>query len=147
MSGKKFAAWFLSLSGAFVLIIVVLLTTIEYKSFDLDFFQKEYNEMNSAQTIGMSEQELMDTTVALLAYIKGEREDLNIEATIKGQERQVFNQKEIDHMVDVQMLYLTGHQLRNIGIALLFVFLIGLRFLTGRKYYQYWAGGDRKSVV
>lgn len=141
MAGKKLAAGLLSLLAALILIILILLTTIEHKSFDLDFFQKQYQKLDNAEEIGMSELALMDTTVALLAYIKGDREDLNIRAVINGRERQVFNEREIEHMVDVQMLYLTGHQLRNIGIVLLLCLLIGVRLLTGKKFFQYWAGG------
>lgn len=141
MSSKKTAAWFLSFLSALVLIVVILLTVIEYRAFDLNFFEKEYSKLNSTEVIGMSEQDLMQTTEVLLAYIKGERDDLAIQAKIKGQDRQVFNQKEIKHMVDVQTLYLTSNQIRNIGIAVLFFLLLGVRLLTRKKYLQYWSGG------
>ncbi len=141
MFSKKTAAWFLSFISALVLIVIILLTVIEYRAFDLDFFEKEYSKLNSAEVIGMSEQDLMQTTEGLLAYIKGERNDLSIQANVKGQDRQVFNQKEIEHMVDVRMLYLTSNQIRNIGIGVLFCLLLGVRLLTHKRYLQYWSGG------
>jgi len=124
-----------------VLIIVIFLTVIEYRSFDLEFFTKEYTKLNNAQVIGISKQELMQTTEELLAYIKGERDDLDIQAKIKGQERQVFNQKEIEHMADVRMLYFASHKVRNIGFAFFLCLLFGVRLLTGKQYLHYWARG------
>lgn len=141
MFSKEAVAWVLSFVSALVLIMVIFLTVIEYRAFDLDFFEKEYQKLNNAQVIGISEQELMQTTKGLLAYIKGERDDLSIQANIKGQDRQVFNQKEIDHMVDVRLLYLTSNQYRNFGILVLLCLLLGVRLLTHQKYLHYWSGG------
>lgn len=141
MTEKKLAAWLLSVLCSLLLIMVIFLTTIEYKAFDLDFFEKEYSKLGSTEKIGISEQDLMKTTKVLLAYIKGERDDLDVRAAIKGQERQVFNQREITHMVDVQQLYLTSHQVRNIGFAFFIILLVGLRFFAGREFSTYWARG------
>lgn len=131
----------LSLLSAFLLIMVILLTSIEINAFDLDFFRSEYKKLNSTQVIGISEDDLMRTTEVLLAYIEGEREDLQINATIKGQERPVFNQKEINHMVDVRNLFSTGHWLRNGSLAVLVIFLILLQRLTKARFLRVWAGG------
>jgi integral membrane protein (TIGR01906 family) len=141
MSGKRIGGGFLSLMGGLVLIMVMLLTVIEQNAFDLDFFQSEYRKLKSTEVIGISEQALLDTTQELLAYIKGERNDLKIEAVIRGEQRPVFNEREIRHMVDVQRLYAVGHLLRNGGVVFLFLLLGATRYLTGSRYYRYWAGG------
>ena len=62
-------------------------------------------------------------TNTLLDYIKDERDDLHVTATIMGQEREVFNQREIDHMKDVKALYQNAMILRNI-LAVVAVFLL-----------------------
>lgn len=140
MSAKNSLAWFISLISAIVLIMVILLTVVQQCVFDMDFFRSEYVKLDSTSVIGMSDQSLMQTTEALLAYIKGDRADLNIRAVINGQERPVFNQREITHMADVQKLYTFSHTCRNAGVVLLLLLLISLRLLTGKKYYRVWAG-------
>ncbi|HHV64389.1 MAG TPA: TIGR01906 family membrane protein [Peptococcaceae bacterium] len=141
MLAKRFGRSLLAFFSALILSAVLLLTAIEINAFDLDFFRSEYVKLNTAEAIGISEPELMQTTELLLAYIKGEQQDLRIKAVIKGVERQVFNQREIDHMVDVQRLYAVAHWLRNSGIVMLFLFLGLLLFLTGRKFWQFLARG------
>lgn len=141
MSANRFGVGLLAFLSAFILIIVLLLTSVELNAFDLGFFRSEYAKLNNAETIGMSEAELMRTTELLLAYIKGEQEDLRIKAVINGVERQVFNQREIDHMVDVQRLYAVAHGVRNAGLVVLLLLLGLLRFWTGRKFWQAFARG------
>lgn len=141
MSGKNILAWVISTISAAVLIVVILLTVIEQCAFDLDFFRSEYVKLNSSTVIGMSEQSLMQTTEDLLAYIKGDRADLDIHAVINGHERPVFNQREITHMADVQRLYAVSHMTRNAGLFLLLFLLMALRVLKGKRYYRFWAGG------
>lgn len=141
MSGKRLIAGFISFLSTLVLLVVILLTVIEQNAFDIDFFKAEYSKLNSTEVIGISEHELMITTQGLLAYIKGERDNLNIRATIKGENRQVFNEREIRHMVDVQRLYATAHWCRNAGLILVLILLGAAYFLTGRRFLKYWAGG------
>lgn len=137
----KLIGRFSSLLSALVLLVVILLTAIEWHAFDLNFFHSEYRKLNSTEIIGISEQELMDSTRGLLAYIKGERDDLSIEAVIKGRQRPVFNQREIQHMADVQRLYAIGHWLRNTGLVLFFLLLGVTRYAAGKKFLKFWAGG------
>lgn len=141
MSVKKIIGGLLSLMSALVLIVVILLTAIEINAFDLKFFESEYKKLHSTEIIGISEQDLMQSTQGLLAYIKGERDDLRIEAIIKGENRQVFNQREIKHMVDVQRLFAVSNWVRNAGIFLLFILIGASRYIIGRKYYRYYLAG------
>ena len=141
MPGKKIIARLISVICALLLILVIFLSAVEFRAFDLKFFEAEYKKLATAQTIGISEKDLMNTTVQLLAYIKGERSDLNIEAEIKGKKQQVFNQREIDHMVDVQKLYKNAYMVR-IQALIFLVFLLGLLLAqTGNGFPQVWATG------
>ena len=58
-----------------------------------------------AESIPMSEEDLEKTTDVLLGYLQGKYETLEVTAEVAGQERQVFNEREIAHMVDVKALY------------------------------------------
>lgn len=141
MSGNKLVCGFLSVASAWVLILIMLFTIIDQCVFDLNFFRSEFQKLESTKVIGISEKDLMSTTEVLLTYIKGDRDDLNISAVIKGQERQVFNQKETEHMGDVQRLYIVGHGLRNVGLLVLLLLILSIRYVAGKKYLRCWAGG------
>lgn len=141
MTAKRMIAGFLSFLMGLTLIIVILLTTIELISFDRDFYRREYQKLNSAETIGMSDQDLTMATEGLLSYIQGDRDNLVMEAVINGQQREVFNQKEIMHMVDVQRLYDLGYEARKAGVFLLILLLGSSLYVSRKKFWEYWAGG------
>ena len=57
----------------------------------------------------------MKTTGVLLDYMQEKREDLVVQVTVRGQEREFFNEQEKLHMVDAAEQYLLDlgfHQLR-----------------------------------
>lgn len=141
MSRNKLMGGLFSWLSSVLLIIVILLTTIEQNAFDLKFFFLEYQKLNIAESTGISEQELNVVTKELLAYLRAERNNIQLEANIGGVIRPVFNQKEIAHLADVQQLYLLGMRSRNLGIVFFLVFLVFLRLAVRKKMLRYWAGG------
>ncbi|NLO81651.1 MAG: TIGR01906 family membrane protein [Clostridiales bacterium] len=138
MNAKSNAlAFVVSTTAIFLLFIISLLTAIELVAFDLRFYQREYGKLDRPAAIGISEEELMTVTRELLAYVKGKRPDLNIQATIKGQERAVFNQREIDHMKDVKVLFERAMLVRKLLAIVLFCGLLVLYFLAGKNIFSY----------
>ncbi len=88
------------------LLLGIFINCIDFWGFNRDFYRAEYAKLSTAQYIGITEDELTQTTEVLLDYITDERDNLNVTAVVNGVERQVFNEKEIAHMVDVKNLYL-----------------------------------------
>ena len=109
------------------LIIGLLLQCLNILCFDRGFYKAEYEKLGTAASIGMSQEDLDKTTEVLLDYIQDKREDLNVTAVVQGEERQVFNQREKDHMVDVKALYLNAmtasYWLLAVGGVVFIVFL------------------------
>ena len=103
------------------LIITLLLCSVDLFCFNRSFYQKEYEKLGVAETIQISDEDLTLATEVLLDYIQDKRDDLHVEAAIAGQIREVFNQREIDHMVDVKNLYLTAMTVRNLAAGLVVV--------------------------
>ena len=122
----------LSIIAIIFLIIVLFLTSIELVAFDLEFYKNEYIKLNTTQNTGMSDDELMRVTEELLKYLRDEREDLNMSGIINGESRQVFNEKEIAHMIDVKDLFTKGVYLRIVSI-IGFLFSLLLLYLLARK--------------
>ena len=102
--------------------------------YDLSFYEKEYAREGQAQWIGMSEEDLMKTTGVLLDYMQEKREDLVVRVTVRGQEREFFNEQEKLHMVDVNAI-LRGFDLFSLLAGCLFcaaLFLFLWRAKSGR---------------
>ena len=81
------------------LIAVLILTSVDLNCC-WPFYADQYRQLNTAQTIGMSEEDLDLTTDVLLDYTQGKRGNLDVQAVIGGQVQEVFNQREKDHMVE-----------------------------------------------
>lgn len=100
--------------GCLCFIGAALITSVDICSFDRGFYDREYAKLGVAEYIGISDDELQTVTTHLLDYIKDKHDDLTINATIKGEVREVFNEKEKLHMVDVKNLYLNVMTVRNV---------------------------------
>ena len=91
--------------GIIAFTIMLMLTSIDILAFRKPFFYKQYSKLNTAETMGMSSEDLHKSTEVLLDYIKGKQETIDLEVTVHGQVVEMFNQREKDHMVDVKNLY------------------------------------------
>jgi len=121
--------------GAFV-VLGIILNCVNFFCFQKSFYQREYQKLDTAEQIGMSGADLQAATDALLDYLRGKREDLRVQAAIGGQQREVFNQREILHMADVKTLYLWAMRIGN-----------GLLILAAAFYLWAWIGGRDKAAV
>lgn len=111
---------------AVCVILIVLITSIDKNCFDKGFYASEYNKLDTAQSLGMTDKDLNASTNALLDYLKDDRDDIKVEIQIKGTKTEAFNDKEASHMVDVKHLYQFALTLRWICIGVLLVSLIYL---------------------
>lgn len=99
--------------------IVILLGVIHISSLDKGFYREQYKKNDVAENIGINDVELVKATSVLLEYLEGKRDDLTVFATIDGVYQEVFNVKEKDHMIDVQVLFVKTIWIRNIALGLL----------------------------
>ena len=129
----------LAIAAIISLVIILFLTSIELVAFDIAFYKREYEKLNIAQNTGMADGELMRVTEELLKYLRDERDDLDITAIINGESRQVFNEREVAHMVDVKDLFLGGVKLRIIAIVCFVFSLLLLYFLVKKSLWRYLA--------
>lgn len=104
-----------------LIIVSVFITTIDIISFNKEFYKVEYSKLNVYSTIGISIDDLDKVTNKLLGYIKNEYKDIKIVASINGNDREVFNEKETLHMVDVKNLYLSTINIRNLSVIVIIV--------------------------
>ncbi|QIK70347.1 TIGR01906 family membrane protein [Erysipelothrix sp. HDW6C] len=105
-------------------ILNIVISAILMLSFNRGYYAKTYRHLNTAETIGISDADLKRATNGLLDYIKDKRDDLDIVVTVAGEDVQMFNQREKDHMVDVKDLYLTVVNFRSITTIFVAIMLV-----------------------
>ncbi len=140
---------FIGLILIFAALTSSLLTAVDFASFSRSFYARSYRDLDTASKIGISQEDLDAATEQLLSYIQGEEKTLDIEVEIDAistaHKVPMFNQREVDHMLDVQILYLKAIRLRNILISLCLILMTtfaALRKISPyRKDYQYFKQG------
>lgn len=119
-------------------LIGLFLTSVDVNCFNLSFYQKEYEELHTAESIGMSQEELLKATSVLLDYTRDKRSDMMVMATIHDEEREVFNERETLHMEDVKKLYLNAMKVRNLFIVAEMGLVVGLILMKKMKMDVFW---------
>ena len=104
--------------------IVMLLTITQFMVEWDEFFLEQYQINGVVEATKIQLDELMNITEEIQAYLLGNREDFAITGVVDGKAGQVFNEREIIHMEDVQKLFKSGMILRNICVIIIIV--IGL---------------------
>jgi integral membrane protein (TIGR01906 family) len=119
---------FLSTLAWLAILISILLSIIFALAFDRGFYQAEYQKYDQAETIRMRDEDLMKATDTLLDYLEDQRDDILVEAEVNGVNREVFNERETLHMVDVKNLYQNALKARWIllggGLILMIVLMV-----------------------
>ena len=99
----------LGLLVAFCLLFAVLITVTETLLYRVDgYFAKEYQKYAVTERVDMRLSDLLSVTDEMMDYLKGDRENLNVEAVIGGVQREFFNAKEKRHMQDVRGAVFAG---------------------------------------
>lgn len=117
--------------------LVLLLSGVEIAVKDDGFFQQQYVKNDVMENTGMELETLMEVTDVIQDYLFGHRDDLVYSAIIDGVEREVFNEREIVHMKDVEVLFHKGMVYRN--MAALFLLAAVLYGMIRKKTFV-WKG-------
>jgi integral membrane protein (TIGR01906 family) len=140
----KVLSWTFGLS----LWLSLMLGAIHLSSTQLSFYQHHYARLDVAATLQMSNADLNRVTVELLRYLVAARQDLDLEVSINGQNVPMFNQHEIDHMIDVQVLYVRLVQGFYVSLGVLGLSFVGL-FATLKRHAgtELWRGFIQAALV
>jgi integral membrane protein (TIGR01906 family) len=116
--------WVLGYLAAACAVVLLVCEAFIVPTFLMGFYSYEYDKNGTPAQISVEKPELMRVTGELLNYMRGRRGDLVVPAVVSGQEREFFNQREKDHMVDVRVLFDNLFLVRNAAFwALLFLII------------------------
>lgn len=124
----------LSAIAGFLLSAAIIATVIDVVSFDRSFYEAEYRKNDTVSYTGMSAEDNLRATDTLLDYLQDKRQDIVCTAEVSGTEREVFNERETLHMVDVKALYQNAIRVRN-GCVITAAILLVLSVLIGKKSF------------
>lgn len=112
------------------LMIVLFITSIEAVAYwTPGYYEKEYTKYNVLEAVDMEMEDLLEVTEEMMAYLRGNREDLHVPTIVGGKPREFFNEREIAHMEDVQVLFLAAMSIRRWCLALIAACIAALFFL------------------
>ena len=124
-------AYIFGILFALCLILTLLITSVEAVAYWMpEYYENEYRKYQVAETVQMEMEDLLEVTDQMMAYLRGDREDLHITTVVGGQTREFFNDREIAHMEDVRGLFLGGLLLRSLcirGAGLCLILLAAMR--------------------
>ena len=140
MKTKTLGSYIIATLIAVMMFPTFLFTAIEMVTYDKNFYKAQYDKLDTAEFIGIERDELLRVTQELTDYIRDRSDSLeSIQAEIKGEHRQVFNEREILHMVDVKTLFQFGYRLRNICLICIVVLPLLLYWISARKSLKIFA--------
>ncbi|MGI6538783.1 MAG: TIGR01906 family membrane protein [Caldicoprobacterales bacterium] len=140
MNTKSMANYIFSFIIALLIFPVLLVTAIEMVAYDQSFYRGQYEILDTAAKIGVSNDELSKITRELIDYIRNKNDSIeNIYATIKGVHRKVFNEREIAHMVDVKKLFSFAGRVRRASLACALLLFTLLLLRSKKKTFSYFS--------
>lgn len=91
--------------GVIALFVANLTTAISLGALNQNFYVRFFDQHNLSAELNMSSNDLARSMADLLDYVIDKKTDLDILVHVDKQSVQMFNQREVDHMVDVKNLY------------------------------------------
>ena len=126
--------WLLGILFSFSLITAVLISSFEIAMYaDFGFYQKEYEKYKVLPELDMEMDDVMHVTREMMAYLRGDRETLEVYTTVEGKEQDFFNEEDRFHMAEVKELFLGGLRIRWIAFGTMAVSLVLLFFTKAKR--------------
>lgn len=87
------------------ILLACLILVVQIVCFNRDYYHKQFSEAGVANTLKMSDIDINRAMDDLLDYLEGKVDQITVEVETNNTTVAMFNEKEIDHMVDVKNLY------------------------------------------
>jgi len=135
----KYAIGFSQWIAGLMVSLLLLTMSISIFAYNDSIYMDLYLKNDVLQRTGMDQENLAQVTDGLIAYMVDDVETLNMKAVIRGEEREVFNKREKDHMIDVKNLFLLNESIRGVLFGTV-LFIVGLALWRKQNSFVYKMG-------
>lgn len=111
--------------------LVLLISSLEYFTFNSDYYIKKFNQYNVNLDAKIDGEGLNIIANKLTNYLNDKDENLDMALMVDGVKREIFNEKEKRHMIDVKSIFLKINKLKG-SIILLLVMSLFISY----KYFK-----------
>ncbi len=101
--------------AALLIIIAVLFTSLQICMNQENWYYESYIKYGTAKSTLISEKDMTRAIFRLIDYMEGRVDDIQLTVTENGQQVEMYNKQEINHMVDVRALYRAWKAVRDYG--------------------------------
>ena len=112
---------------SFSILIVVLWISILVPTYDKGFYFRQYEKNNIYDAIHISKEDLYNVTTQIIRYLQLRTTQLNVDVEINSRVRPFYNEKELEHMADVQDLFQCYMTLAAVCVMVSVVIFLALR--------------------
>lgn len=111
------------------IIMTALITAFETAMYsDFSVYRNEYEKYDVLSELDMSMDDVMYVTEEMMAYLRGEREELSVITEVEGVQQDFFNEQDRFHMGEVRDLFLGGLKIRLVSMIAAFACFLFLFF-------------------
>ncbi|QUH24827.1 TIGR01906 family membrane protein [Serpentinicella alkaliphila] len=122
--------------------LFLLLTAMELVTFNTNHFMKQYERNNIFETVVIDESNLEYITLQIISYLSNDLDSLKIEALWNNEIREVFSERELEHMKDVKNLFVLGRRVKLLSLSIL---IFGITFIL--RYDSLWSKNISKTLL
>lgn len=126
----------LKLSLIILLPFIIVIATINMIAINENTYMNGYDKYDRTTATGIEREDLQIITENFIEYLFDKKDDMQLTLRVRGKSRDIFNEKELKHMVDVKNLVGLGKLVMSIAIVL--ILLIG--------FYMYYKGHIKQYI-
>lgn len=116
--------WIFGILASVSVVVILLISSFQAAMYlDFDVYQREYEKYDVLSDLDMTMEDTIYVTREMMAYLRGDREELSVITTVEGKEQDFFNEQDRFHMGEVQGLFIGGLRLRIGAVILLLICL------------------------
>lgn len=130
-----------AIAASLLFIVAALFTCLQAGINNREYFEQKYQALGVAARLGMSNEDVTASLMRLVDYMEGRAPDISIQVDVNGRQVEMFNEREIAHMVDVRNLYQAWRTVRDIALIFSLFIILMLVKLCGKEAWQTLAKG------
>ncbi len=139
-AGKRVTSMgFIALILGLLLLLVVFFANFALVVFDMDHYVDQFERLDRVNHTGIEAEELQMITGQILSYLQLYIDDIDIVATIDGEQERLFTERELIHMEDVRELFAAGYFILILAtVGFLGFFGAGFAMMVKKGYASNW---------